>query len=46
MQRPGVANDPVGVIGRTHWDSANCSELDGVVKMVVVMLPKYLLGAA
>ena len=46
MQRPGVANDPLGVIGRTHWDSANRSELDGVVKMVVVMLPKHLLSAA
>ena len=45
MRRPGVADDPLGVIDSTHWDSANCPELDGVVKMVVVMLPKYLLGA-
>lgn len=45
MRRPGVADGSLGVIDRMHWDSANCSELDGVVKMVVVMLPKYLLGA-
>ena len=46
MRRPGVADGSLGVIDRMHWDSANCSELDGVVKMVLVMLPKYLLGAA
>lgn len=42
MWRLGVADDPLGVIDRMHWDSAKCSELDGVV----VMLSKYLLGAA
>lgn len=48
MPRPGVTDYPLGVIDRTHWESAklSSSELDGVVKMVVVMHSKYLLGAA
>lgn len=46
MPRSMVTDNPLGIIDRMHWDSAKCSEVNGVVKMVVVVLSKYPLGSA